>query len=241
MSGTLVILGGAGGIGRALVPAASAAGFSPVVLDLAASLEAHPASVASYVLDARDPDSVDAAAEALGDGPIAGLVVLSGYMGAEADVIDTDPAVWTDVLGGNLSMAFHAARSFAPRIAPGGSLVLCGSGLGHRPRKGYGPYAVAKAAIAGLTRQLALELAPAARVNAVSPSAVDTAFLRGGTGRSDESAPLRFDAAAYAAAIPLERIAEPEDVVGPILFLLSPASGYMTGQVLHVNGGSYMP
>jgi 3-oxoacyl-[acyl-carrier protein] reductase len=119
--------------------------------------------------------------------------------------------------------------------------VQVGSGLGHNARPGFGAYAVAKAGIAALTRQLALELAPAIRVNTVAPSAVDTAFLRGGTGRSDEAQGAPIDTEAYAAAIPMRRIAVAEDVTGPILFLLGDGARYVTGQVLHVNGGAYMP
>ena len=99
---------------------------------------------------------------------------------------------------------------------------------------------MSEAGIAAMTRQLALELAPKCRVNCVAPSAVNTAFLRGGTGRSDEQQAERLDREAYAKTIPLGRIAEPRDITGPIQFLLSPAAGYVTGQVLQVNGGTYM-
>ena len=75
----------------------------------------------------------------------------------------------------------------------------------------------------------------------MAPGAVDTAFLRGGTGRSDEQGQPRVDPATYGRVVPLGRIAQPSDVVQPILFLLSPASAYMTGQTLHINGGTYMP
>ena len=88
---------------------------------------------------------------------------------------------------------------------------------------------------------MALEHAPDIRGNCVAPSAVDIAFLCGGTGRSDEAQDAAIDIPAYACAIPLGRIAIPEDVTGPILFLLSDEAGYITGQVLHVNGGVFMP
>lgn len=83
--------------------------------------------------------------------------------------------------------------------------------------------------------------APRVRFNAVAPGLVDTAFLRGGTGRSAEDQDAIVNLEAYRTATPLQRLALPEDVVGPIEFLLSPASSYMTGQVLWVNGGGYMP
>ena len=63
----------------------------------------------------------------------------------------------------------------------------------------------------------------------------------GGTGRSKEDQEMRLDLEANARAIPMGRVAEPPDITGPILFLLSGASRSMTGQVLHVNGGAFMP
>lgn len=77
------------------------------------------------------------------------------------------------------------------------------------------------------------------RFNAVGPGAVDTAFLRGGTGRSDESDPDVPDLERHRAGTPLGRVAEPLDIAGPIRFLLSEDAGFITGQVLWVNGGSY--
>ena len=115
------------------------------------------------------------------------------------------------------------------------------SGLAVRSTAGFGPYSAAKAGVLGLTRSLAIESAPRVRVNAIAPTAVDTAFLRGGTGRSDERAPSQVDLETYVKAIPLGRVATPEDIVGPILFLLGPAARYMTGQTLHINGGLLTP
>ena len=80
----------------------------------------------------------------------------------------------------------------------------------------------------------------ASKAIARSAAAVDTAFLRGGTGRSDETDAPRFDPQAYGRTIPLGRIARPQDIVGPTLFLLSEAACYVTGQTLQVNGGAFM-
>jgi NAD(P)-dependent dehydrogenase (short-subunit alcohol dehydrogenase family) len=91
-----------------------------------------------------------------------------------------------------------------------------------------------------LTKTLALEAAPDVRVNAVGPSALDTPFLRGGEGRAPTDPPP-IDLGAMARATPLGRIAVPDDVTGPIMFLLGPDARFMTGQVLWVNGGGYMP
>ncbi|MFK7752322.1 MAG: SDR family NAD(P)-dependent oxidoreductase [Sedimentitalea sp.] len=240
MSRNLAILGGCGGIGRDLVATAAQQGFCPIVFDLPASLARHPLpGVQCLPVDASDPASLNAAVQ--GMPPLDGFVNLCGFMSDAAPVTEQDPNVWTSVIDGNLNAAFFAAKAFAPLIKKGGAMVQTGSGLGHFARPGYGPYAVSKAGIAALTRQLALELAPDIRVNCVAPSAVDTAFLRGGTGRSDEDQDINLNLDAYRAAIPLQRIALAEDVTGPILFLLSNAAAYITGQVLHVNGGAFMP
>ena len=103
----------------------------------------------------------------------------------------------------------------------------------------YGPYSAAKAAVVALTRTLAREQAPRIRCNCVSPGGINTPFLTGGTGRDRVEQRLRVED--YEKKVPLGRIGEPEDVTGPILFLLSPAASYITVQVLKINGGALMP
>jgi len=166
-----------------------------------------------------------------------------GFMTAARPLAETPVAVWREVIAGNLDSAFHLSQAVLPHLHRGQepALVHTASGLGAWPRPNYGAYGPAKAGLLLLTRELALEHAPQVRVNAVAPGAVDTAFLRGGTGRSDERGATALDEAAYRKLVRLGRIAEPSDVVGPILFLLGPASGYMTGQTLFINGGAYMP
>ena len=240
MAGTLVILGGCGCIGRALVSSALEADYTPVVLDLRASIAAHQMSVPCLPVDASEPKSLRSAAAKLDDG-LAGFVNLCGFMTAPTPVMDQTTNTWRHVIDGNLNAAFYAAQAIAPKLRTGAAMVLTGSGLGHYARPGFGPYAISKAGIAALTRQLAMEMAPNIRVNCVAPSAVDTVFLRGGTGRSAEAEDAPIDVDRYAAAIPLGRIARADDVSGPILFLLSDAAAYITGQPLHVNGGGYLP
>lgn len=241
MEKTLAILGGCGGIGRQLVQDALVAGYTPIVFDLARSIEAHRVDgVETHAVDASDPDDIARVAAEFA-GSLQGFVNLCGFMTGDQPLALRDTSEWNEVISGNLNAAFFAARAFAPRVARGGSVVQVGSGLGHLARPGYGPYAIAKAGIAAMTRQMAIEMAPDIRVNCVAPSAVDTSFLRGGTGRSNEDEAVRLDIEAYASVIPLKRIALPEDVTGPILFLLSGSAAYITGQVLHVNGGAFMP
>ncbi|MCY0151144.1 SDR family oxidoreductase [Hoeflea alexandrii] len=146
-----------------------------------------------------------------------------------------------EITGGNLRGAFLAAKAALPLMAHGSSVVMISSGLASNVRPGYGAYSVSKAGVIAMTKVFALENAPRVRFNAVAPGLVDTAFLRGGTGRSQEDHEAIVNLEAYRAATPMQRLALPEDVVGPVEFLLSPASSFMTGQVLWVNGGGYMP
>jgi NAD(P)-dependent dehydrogenase (short-subunit alcohol dehydrogenase family) len=247
----IAVLGGAGGIGRALVARLVAEGARVTVLDLPASLARYPVpeGVAAIPVDLAEDAALTAAFDRLAaDCPeLDGFVNLSGFMSPRAPLADVPVATLDEVLGANLRGAVLAATRAMPLLAAGrgGSMVQVASGLAQHVRPGYGPYAMAKAGLIALTKTLAVEGAPRVRVNAVCPGAVDTAFLRGGTGRSDEGGPDRggpaLDMTAYVAAIPLARLAQPQDVVGPILFLLSDASAYMTGQCLWINGGAFMP
>ena len=242
----LLLIGGCGGIGRAVAQAAVQAGAQVAALDLPISIERHPLSgVHLLPIDAKDPVSVDqAVAQAAAKlGGIDGCVNLVGYMSAPMALADTSTEVWQEVMSGNLDSAFYISRAVMPhlRASTNGSMVHISSGLGAWARPMYGAYGPAKAGLLLLMRQLALENAPHVRVNAVAPGPVDTAFLRGGTGRSDEQGAPPVPTEALAKLAPMGRMATPEDIVGPVLFLLSTASAYMTGQTLFVNGGAYMP
>ena len=155
------------------------------------------------------------------------------------------PAQWDEVIAGNLRSAYLVARAALPMLRKGRApaIVNVSSGLGFNVLHGFGPYAAAKAGLVGLTKALATEGAPVIRANAVAPSAIETAFMRGGTGRGNEdpAAAAWFKGGDYGKLFPLGRLANVEDVVGPILFLLGPAARFMTGQTLHVNGGRITP
>ncbi len=243
----IAILGGCGGIGRSLVAACLEQGDAVAVLDLEASLASHPppAGVTALPVDASDEASLREAFQALDAqwGGLDGFVNLAGFMIGMRPLAETTAEIFDTTVQGNLRAAFLAGNAAMPLLAKGNapSLVNIASGLAHFIRPHYGAYAASKAGMIALTKTLALEHAPHVRANVVAPGAVDTAFLRGGTGRSGEDAASTIDTTAYGAMVPLKRIAEPDDIVGPILFLLGSASRYMTGQTLWVNGGAYMP
>jgi 3-oxoacyl-[acyl-carrier protein] reductase len=134
----------------------------------------------------------------------------------------------------DLSAVFHCLRAAVPLFAgsPDPSVVNVSSTAGQRGEAFHSPYAASKGAMISATKSWAVELAPEIRVNAVAPGWVDTEmcaepFAGGGRER-------------IAAGIPLGRIASPEDVAGPILFLASPLARHVTGEILNVNGGSVL-
>jgi 3-oxoacyl-[acyl-carrier protein] reductase len=242
----VAIAGGTGGIGRALVDACCDLGLRVAVLDLPAGLAAHPSKAEfTFAMDASDPKQVSAAFGAVEE-KFAALDILLFLVGftltpprATAEI---DAADWDEVVRVNLTGAHLVSRAALPLLKRGrmANIVMISSGLGFSVLHGYGPYAAAKAAVVALTKTLAVENAPTIRANAVAPSAILTDFMKGG-GRAGRSDGTWFDPTPYLPSIPMRRLAEVDDVIGPMLFLGSPAAAFMTGQTLHVNGGRFMP
>jgi len=135
-------------------------------------------------------------------------------------------------MAANLDSCFHVIQAFAPLIPEGGAIVLVASTAGQRGEGFHADYAASKGATISLTKSLAIEFAPRIRVNCVAPGWVDTAmcalpFAAGGR-------------AAIEATIPLRRVAAPEDIAGPIVFLCSGLARHITGEIVNVNGGSVL-
>lgn len=240
----VAVTGAGGGIGRALIAALVDGGAHVAALDLPQSLSLVPDGAAfAGAVDVADPEAVKTVmAESAGAlGGLDALVTLAGFTTGRVDMADLSADAWQEVIAVNLTGTWTAAHAALPHLRDGRAptILTMASGLGFKPSTGYGPYAAAKAGVVAMTRNLAQENAPWLRVNALAPSAVDTAFLTGGTGRAGDAP--QMDRKSYAQAVPLGRMAVPEDVVGPALFLLGPASGYVNGQCLHVNGGLFMP
>ena len=241
MTKSLAILGGAGAIGRAVTKAALREKWHVTVLDLKKTIDQYlvPEGANVKYIDLFDEKLMASAVEALGN--IDGFVNAAGFTSPMKQIQNIKLDEITEVIQGNLVGAFMVTNLILPKMKPKqGAIVNIASGLAHYARPNFGPYSAAKAGLISLTKTLALEIAPDVRVNAVAPSAIDTDFVRGGAGRT-KAEPLDIDFNMIAKTTPLKRVATPEDIVGPIMFLLSDASQYMTGQVLWVNGGSYMP
>jgi 3-oxoacyl-[acyl-carrier protein] reductase len=178
---------------------------------------------------------VEEAARALGRLDI--LVNNAGSLIRRKPFMDLDTELYDAVMNLNVKSVIEASQAAVPHleVQGGGAIVNVGSIAGNDGGgPGSGHYAAAKAYIHNLTRHMAKDLAPRGiRVNAIAPGVIATPFHA-------QTPPERMEA--MRKAVHLGRIGTPEDCVGPVLFLASPAmSGYVTGQILHVNGGQLMP
>jgi NAD(P)-dependent dehydrogenase (short-subunit alcohol dehydrogenase family) len=148
---------------------------------------------------------------------------------------DLTQELWDRVIGTNLTGTFLCSRAAVPIMLEKkkGRIINIASSTAFRGAKNGAHYAASKAGIIGFTKALALELAPSGiTVNAVCPGLTDTAQPRG----------HMTDKELYAKKerIPLQRIAQPEDIVGPVVFLASDKASHITGQTVFVNGGDLM-
>jgi 3-oxoacyl-[acyl-carrier protein] reductase len=142
---------------------------------------------------------------------------------------------WDQVIGTNLTGTFLCSRATVPVMLEKkkGRIINISSSTAFRGAKGGAHYAASKAGIIGFTKALALELAPSGiTVNAVCPGLTDTAQPRGHMTEKELYSKKE--------RIPLQRIAQPEDIVGPVLFLASDKASHITGQTFLVNGGDLM-
>lgn len=145
--------------------------------------------------------------------------------GPAADVTEDD---WDDVINTNLKGAFFTTMAAAANMVEGGSVVNISSCAATLMIRDHAVYTTSKGGLEAMTRQLALELAPRVRVNAISPAA--TSMERNweyDTGFDD----------AWGEVTPMARVAKPEDYIDPLIFLASGSSRFMTGEILHVDGG----
>lgn len=223
-----LVTGAAGGLGRAIV----------------AALETDRMSVAggthhggAFAADLSDPgqarDLIERVVARYGRLDV--LVVNHAAMTMAP--IDEHPVDdWWRVVDTNLSGAFYLAQAAAPHLArAAGAIVFISSEWGVTGWPEASAYAASKAGIIGLTKALALELAPDVRVNAVAPGIIDTPQLEVDAAAAGLS--LEEMKATYAAETPLRRIATPGEIAATVSFLASPGASFYTGQVLRPNGG----
>jgi NAD(P)-dependent dehydrogenase (short-subunit alcohol dehydrogenase family) len=136
----------------------------------------------------------------------------------------------------NLHGVFHCIKAVLPDMieAGWGRIVNISSSSTHSGQPYMSHYVAAKSAVNGLTKSLALELGPAGiTVNAVPPGFIDTPMLR----TAEERGRLGATISEHIARTPVRRVGKPEDIAAAVAFLVSEEAGYITGQLLGVNGG----
>jgi len=240
---TVVITGGAGGIGRSLAEAFRAEGDHVALVDLAGDkLTAIGAElgVATYGLDITDADAVTATVERIAaeQGPIGALVNNAGILHLHGPVVALPVADFETTIRVNILGTFAMTQAVARHmIATGtrGAIVNISSIGARQPTPGMGAYESSKAAVDGITRWAAIELAEhGIRVNAVAPGPVDTPMMKVGL---PEGSPMRE---AWLARIPLKQLADPVQVAAAAVFLASGSAANITGVSLPVDGGQLL-
>ena len=226
-----VVTGGGSGIGLAVVRRLRADGLDVASIDLKPSEDDR-----SFTADVTDRSQVDAALSAIRArvGPVAVLVNAAGLDGFTRFATMTFEE-WQRVIDVNLNGVFHVTQAVLPdMVAAGwGRIVNISSSSTHSGVARMSHYVAAKSAVNGLTKSLALEYGPSGiTVNAVPPGFIDTPMLRnaekqGFLGSVEESI----------ARTPVRRMGPPEDIAAACAFLVSEEAGYITGQILGVNGG----
>jgi NAD(P)-dependent dehydrogenase (short-subunit alcohol dehydrogenase family) len=242
-----IVTGGGSGIGLAISRRLASDGHRVAVLDLneeaaaaaAKELDASGGSAIGLSVDVGRRDQVFAAVDdvRLRLGPPAILVNNAG-MGATFDrFLKIDPDMWDRTLAVNLSGAFHCCQAVLPGMveAGWGRIVNISSSSTHSGQALLVPYVSSKSGLNGLTKSLALEFGPKGiTVNAIPPGFIDTPMLRASEARG-EFGPGGVDDAV--ARTPVRRAGLPEDVAAACSFLCRDEAGYITGQIIGVNGG----
>lgn len=224
--------GGASGIGRAIADRLRADGNHVATLDLVAS-----ETDFSHVADITDRSQVDAALDAVHAtlGPVTILVNAAG-MTSFRRFANITSEEWNTVVDVNLNGVFHVTQAVLPDMldAGWGRIVNISSSSTHSGSPFQAAYVAAKTAVNGLTKTLALEYGPQGiTANVIPPGSIDTPMLR----QAEERGLLGGSVDDIAARIPVRRIGVPEDIAATCSFLVSEEAGYITGQIVGVNGG----
>lgn len=235
MAKIAVVTGGGSGIGLAVARRLRADGRTVATIDLKPA-DDEPSDTASYTADVTDRSQVDAALSAIRErlGPVTILVNAAGLDGFKrfSNITFED---WCKVIDVNLHGVFHVTQAVLPDMveAGWGRIVNISSSSTHSGVPYMSHYVAAKSAVNGLTKSLALEYGPSGiTVNAVPPGFIDTPMLR-----KAETQGFLGDVEQNIARTPVRRIGKPEDIAAACSFLASDEAGYITGQILGVNGG----
>ncbi len=185
--------------------------------------------------DVADGDAVDAAIRDVA-ARLGNVDILVNNAGVSADglILRTSDEAWDRVLDVNLKGVFNCTKAVSRAMmrARSGRIVNISSVVGFMGNTGQSTYAAAKAGVIGFTKAAARELASRdITVNAVAPGLIATDMLEGMQAAARDM---------VLALVPLGRFGTPEEVAAAVTFLAGPGGAYITGQVIHVNGGLYV-
>jgi 2-hydroxycyclohexanecarboxyl-CoA dehydrogenase len=246
VSRVAVVTGGGSGMGAAVCRRLAERGDRVAVLDVDGDAAARVAKeltndgLASLAVrvDVSDRAEVD---EALGEvrkafGPVQIMVTSAGIEGF-VEFLDITPEAWERMMAVNLTGTFHCLQAAVPDMIAGGwgRIVTISSSSAQHGTKRMAHYVASKGGVIGLTKALALDLAPhGITVNTIPPGAIDTPMMR----RPLESGAMNLEA--VLARAPLGRLGTPDDIAATCVFLCSEEAGYITGQQINVNGAWYI-
>ncbi|MBF0272618.1 MAG: SDR family oxidoreductase [Magnetococcales bacterium] len=239
-STTALVTGGARRLGAACVRALAREGMTVAIhhhgseaaaRELAAAIIAQGGTAHTLQADLADSGQTETLiqrAEAAFGKPVT-LLVNNAAIFERGSVRHTTVGQWNRHLAINLTAPFLLTRDFAQRLPPGqtGQIIQIIDRHAHQPRADYAAYSAAKSALWTLTRQAALELAPAIRVNAIGPGPILPA---------PGDSPERFKT--IGAATPAGRVGSPDDIVAALLFLIR--HDFITGELIRVDGGEHL-
>lgn len=228
MNGAIVVTGAARGIGRAISETLASMGpFTIVGVDLAPEL-ALSESITPVQIDLTSEDGPELVREAVEELelPLVGVVNNAGIT-RDSRLINMTDADFSAVLDVNLGASFRLLTALSPLMSEGGSVVNVAS-RAYLGNFGQFNYSMSKGGLVGLTRALAISLAPDIRVNAIAPGLIATEMSMA---IPEDIREKMVD------AIPLARMGTPTEIANAVWFLLSPLSSYITGHVLVVGGG----
>ncbi|HJW09007.1 MAG TPA: SDR family oxidoreductase [Holophagaceae bacterium] len=245
MKRTIVITGAGRGIGRAIAAKLAEEGAELLLLgrnqgDLESGAEAvRAAGGSARVLPGDVTDRPGLAALAAGIERLDGIVANAGVSGTTPLDGDSDE-LFDRILAVDLAGPWNTARAFAPKLQKGGRIVFVSSVLGRFGVPGYGAYCAAKHGLLGLTKALALELAPKGIfVNAVAPGWVDTDMASQGIAGMAKAMGLAPEEARRRAekAVPAGRFFQPEEIARGVAWMMDPGNTMQIGQCLNLDGG----